>query len=165
MDICLIWAQAQGRAIGKQGTLPWKSPADLRHFRERTLGFPVVMGRCTWESLPLKPLPGRQNFVVTSRALSHPGVVAVPDLRQALELAATARPGKVFIAGGQALYEQAIKIADTLYVTQVATSVEAADAFAPRIDESQFELVERRSAPDVSPALCFEVYRRRRTPR
>lgn len=162
MDICLIWAQARNRAIGKAGALPWHAPADLRHFKTTTNGSPVIMGRRTWESLPFKPLPGRQNFVVASRPVDNPGAVRCSSLQNALELAATARPARVFVIGGQALYEQAIKVADVLYVTQVAADVADADAFAPVIDESRFELVSQENGPSTEPCLVFETYQRRR---
>lgn len=162
MEICLIWAQARNRAIGKNGTLPWHAPADLRHFKATTNGFPVIMGRRTWESLPFKPLPGRQNFVVSRRPVEA-GAVGCASLQDALALAGTAHPGKVFVIGGQALYEQAIQVADLLYVTQVDTEVPDADAFGPIIDENRFELVlQQAGAETESPRLLFETYARRR---
>ncbi|KWT98302.1 MULTISPECIES: dihydrofolate reductase [unclassified Variovorax] len=165
MELCLIWAQARSRAIGKAGTLPWRAPADLKHFKDLTGGYPVIMGRKTWESLPMHPLPGRLNIVVTSKPLQHEGGFACSSLEDALALAGTSRPAKVFVIGGQALYERAIRVADTLYVTQVDTNVIDADAFGPPIDASVFQLDAQVAVKDGSLNLVFETYRRQRNPR
>jgi dihydrofolate reductase len=162
MEICLIWAQDRNRAIGKNNTLPWRSPADLRHFKEMTKGHAVIMGRKTWESLPFKPLPGRQNYVLSRQPQDLTGAIPCQSLQDALLLAGYGNPTKVFIIGGQALYEQAARIADTLYVTQVGVAVPGADAFAPVIDESRYALDSQTPATDGDLELVFEVYRRRR---
>jgi dihydrofolate reductase len=161
MNLCLIWAQAHDRVIGRANTLPWHAPEDLKHFKALTAGHPIVMGRRTWESLPRKPLPGRQNFVISRQSDGFDGAIRCASLSDAIQMAATAAPPRLFVIGGQALYEEAIRVADTLFVTQVDEVVSDADAFAPAIDESRFELADQvRSTAD--PRLTFETYYRRR---
>ena len=90
MRLGLIWAQARGGVIGKDGGMPWHVPEDLAHFREVTTGAPVIMGRRTWESFPsrFRPLPGRRNIVVThSDSWANEGAERAPSLDAALELA------------------------------------------------------------------------------
>lgn len=134
MDLHLIWAQANHRAIGKQNTLPWRLPEDLRHFKELTMGYPAIMGRKTLESLPA-PLPGRQNIVLT-RSLDtplDPRVVRADSWQTALLLAGEARPARAYIIGGAEIYNAALRMADCIEMTEVAVDVDGADAFAPEI--------------------------------
>lgn len=136
MELCLIWAQARNRAIGKNNTLPWHIPEDLRQFKALTKGHPVIMGRNTFASLPAGPLPDRQNIVLSSQGGSfHPNAITALNMRQALEFAGASRPARVFIIGGQVVYEQALRIADTVFMTEVDLEIEGADAFAPEIPD------------------------------
>lgn len=118
------------------------------------------MGRRTWESLPRRPLPGRQNLVLSSTPVD--GAVRVASLQEGITMAGTSRPNRLFVIGGQTVYEKAIRIADTLFVTQVDVEVAGADAFAPVIDSRLFELASRSNVVPGEPALVFEVYKRRR---
>ncbi len=129
----LIWAEAAGGIIGADGRLPWSLPEDLAHFREITLGTPVVMGRKTWESLPerFRPLPERRNIVVTSRAdWSGAGAERAGSLGAALR---SAGPGRVWVIGGGELFRQSIDRADRLELTEVDLDV-AGDVIAPPRD-------------------------------
>jgi dihydrofolate reductase len=131
MQLYLIWAQARGRAIGRNNTLPWRLPEDLRHFKAATLDRPVIMGRKTFDSLPGGALPGRDNIVVTRdpASVTAAGVQVVTSLEDALALAAGAE--RVFVIGGAELYRLALPLADRLLVTEVDIDVDGADAFAP----------------------------------
>ena len=87
MRLGLVWAQARGGVIGKDGGMPWHVPEDLAHFKAVTSGHPVIMGRRTWESFParFRPLPGRRNIVVTgSPSWAEPGAVRAESLDAAL---------------------------------------------------------------------------------
>ena len=91
----LIWAQAEGGVIGRDGGMPWHVPEDLAHFKALTLGAPVVMGRRTWESFParFRPLPGRRNIVITrNRSYEAPGCEVVATLEEGIALARTTDP-------------------------------------------------------------------------
>jgi dihydrofolate reductase len=161
MQICLIWAQDRKGAIGKDNLLPWRLPEDLRKFKELTSGHLVVMGRNTWESLPRKPLPGRTNLVLTSspKAVSSAGALPVASLKAAVELASALRPNRLFMIGGGRVYQEALAIADLVYLTRVETEVADADAWAPVLP-CQWNLVSS-SGPLTSETglrYCFETW-------
>ena len=159
--IAVIAAVARNGVIGVENRLPWRLPEDMRRFRALTHGHAVIMGRRTWEAIG-KPLPGRQNLVVTRG--NHP---AVPDVEFAPSLdAALARvslPDPVFVIGGEALYRDALPRADVLYLTEIERDF-AGDARFPRFDRSRWRESEReaRTALDeVGPlAYDFAVYER-----
>ncbi len=130
--VVLIWAQARGGVIGRDGRMPWHLPEDLAYFRRVTLGHPVVMGRRTWDSLPdrLRPLPGRRTIVLSRRPdLVLPGAEVARSLAEALRLAG---PTTVFVAGGGEVYAQALPLATEALVTEVDLEVDG-DAYAPSL--------------------------------
>jgi dihydrofolate reductase len=133
MDLCLIWAQDRAGATGRDNKIPWHVPEDMQHFRELTLGCPVIMGRRTWEAIGSRALPGRQNIVLLREndQLELPGAVRASNIGDAIMLAGTAHPAKAFIIGGTDLHARALPVAQRVYVTEVDLEVEAADAFAP----------------------------------
>jgi len=139
VSVNLIWAQSANGVIGAGGTLPWRIPEDLAHFRELTHGHVVVMGRATWESLPprFRPLPGRRN-VVLSRNPSYdaPGATVVTSLPDAVEGADGA---DVWVGGGAAVYAAAISRADRLCITDVDLVVDG-DVLAPTIPADWVEV-------------------------
>jgi dihydrofolate reductase len=113
MSVTLILAAADNGVIGKNGAIPWHITDDLKRFKALTLGKRVVMGRKTWDSLPRKPLPGRDNVVVTRDAgWRADGAMAVTDL--ALALADDA-----MVIGGAELYRAALPLATRIELTQV----------------------------------------------
>ncbi len=145
MEINLIWAQNQDRVIGKDGAIPWHIPADLERFRALTMGYPIIMGRGTWESLPKKPLPGRMNIVVSKTIRGLPaGVWAADDLEAALDIVTPNEEveqtfEKVFIIGGERLYEEALPLANKVHITHVITKGEVVgDRFAPALNQEHF---------------------------
>ncbi|GAA4350098.1 dihydrofolate reductase [Microbacterium rhizosphaerae] len=134
----LIWAEAAHGVIGAEGGMPWHVPEDFAHFKELTLGSPVVMGRRTWDSLPdrFRPLPGRANIVVTRNPeWSADGAVRAASLDEALA-DAEERVGDadtVWVIGGAELFGLAMADADVLEVTELDLEV-AGDTFAPDRD-------------------------------
>ncbi|MGW9156328.1 dihydrofolate reductase [Microbacterium sp. NPDC055665] len=124
----LIWAEAHGGVIGAEGGMPWHVPEDLAHFKDITLGAPVVMGRKTWDSLPerFRPLAGRDNIVVTRQQdWSEDGA------RRAATVAEAVRGlDRVWIIGGAEIFRQVIGDADRLEVTELDLAVDG-DAYAP----------------------------------
>jgi len=152
--IVLIVALAKNRVIGRQGTLPWHLPDDLKLFKALTLGKPVVMGRKTYESIG-KPLPGRRNVVVSGQAdLTIPGCEVVGSLDHALDLLADA--AEVCIIGGATLYQAALPIADRLELTRIDANVDG-DVRLPPIDESAFFEAARAHHPsDERHAYAFD---------
>ena len=129
--LTLIVARARNGAIGKGGTIPWHAPEDLAFFQRETLGGALIMGRRTWESLPVKPLKGRLNCVVSSR----PGIAehVFPTPEAACEFASAHGYRRLYGIGGEAIYRHLLPLADRLLITEVALSVEGADAFFPDV--------------------------------
>ncbi len=128
MTVGLVWAQAANGVIGADGTLPWHLPEDLARFKALTMGSTVVMGRATWESLPVavRPLPGRHNVVLTRQpGWQAPGAEVCGSLAAALD-----RAGDVWVVGGASVYAEALPYADLVVVTELADAVEG-DTFAP----------------------------------
>jgi dihydrofolate reductase len=132
--VTLVAAVAQNGCIGRDGTLPWRIPEDLRRYRTITMGKVVVMGRKTWESIPAKyrPLPGRTNVVITRRAdyPLPPGVARAGSWQEARDDHAGR---EIVVNGGAEIYALAMPDADALDVTHVHRDV-AGDAFFPPID-------------------------------
>jgi dihydrofolate reductase len=123
----LVAAIARNGVIGAKGSLPWHLPEDLRHFRKITLGHPVIMGRRTWESLR-KPLPGRENIVVSRRAgFAAPGASVATSLAGAIALCA-GEP-VAFVIGGAELYAEALPLADGLVLTEIDRDYEGDTRF------------------------------------
>ena len=140
-SIHAIVAVASDWAIGRQGDLLCHLPADMRHFKEVTMGYSIVMGRKTFESFPRRPLPGRQNIVITRNTnWTYPGVTAVHSLGQAI---ASAQTDTVFVIGGAQIYEQALPMVDLLHLTLIHARWANADAFFPELDESEWEEIYR----------------------
>ena len=115
--VSLIAALAQNRVIGIENRLPWKLPEDLAHFKALTLGYPILMGRKTFESLG-RPLPGRRNIVITrNRDYQSPDCEIVVSIADALALCVEA--DEIFFIGGAELYKQVLPLVDRLYLTEV----------------------------------------------
>jgi len=136
MQLNLIFARAQRGAIGKNNTLPWHLPEDLAHFRQLTLGQPVIMGRATWDSLParFRPLPGRTNVVLTRQPDwdGGPGVARAGNLAEAIALCGDVP--HAWVIGGAQIYAQALPWAQRVEVTDIDLHIDGADAFAPTLD-------------------------------
>ncbi len=134
--IALIAAIDRRHVIGKGNALPWRLPADLKRFRELTMGAAVLMGRKTWESIG-RPLPGRRNLVLSGRELTLPeGVEWVGSPEAALEAVKDAP--LLFVIGGETLYRHFLPMADELFLTHVHTEIEGGDAFFPEIPPGSF---------------------------
>ncbi len=161
-EMVLIAAVARNGVIGRDGGLVFNEPADQRHFRESTQGWPVIMGRRTWDSLParVRPLPGRRNMVVSANAgLAAPGAEVVSSLDTALaRLPGVAR---VFVIGGARLYAEALPLAHRLMLTEIDADLPG-DTHFPAWDRAQFREAERTSArTDAGVAYHFVTYVRR----
>jgi len=132
MEKCLIVAVADNMAIGVRGGLPWHLAEDLKYFKRTTSGYPVIMGRTTYFSLPFRPLKGRRNIVLNLGGDPIPEVICANSFEEAFAAAEPAE--KCFIMGGASVYRAAINDMDRLFITHVHTEVEGADAFFPDID-------------------------------
>ena len=156
--VSIIAAVARNQAIGRKSQMPWRLPEDLKRFRRLTLGHAVVMGRRTFDSIG-KPLPGRDNIVVTrSREWNHPGCRTVNSIEAAL--ASVHEPQDAFVIGGAEIYALALPIACRLYMTEIEREFEG-DTFFPGFDRSRWREVARESRVLDGPegfAYHFVVY-------
>jgi dihydrofolate reductase len=158
MRLGIIYARARNGVIGKDNRLPWRLPEDLAHFRQTTLGCPVIMGRKTWDSLPPKfrPLPGRANVVVTRDGnWAADGVLRAGSLEDALALCGDAP--RVWVIGGAQLYAQAAPLADVAEVTEIDADFEG-DAFAPPLGPQWKESRRECHTAASGLAFCFVKY-------
>ena len=162
VKICLIVARGRNGIIGRDGQLPWRLRDDLLFFKKVTNGKPVIMGRKTWESLPVRPLPGRANIVLTrdwAYAADGARVYSGFNVAAAAARAMAAREGlsEVFVIGGAAVYERAFPMADRLYLTDVDEAPEG-DASFPDFDESEWhEVSEKRFEADARNDHAFTI--------
>jgi dihydrofolate reductase len=158
--LALVAAVAANGVIGRGNALPWRLPADLRHFRTLTTGHAVIMGRKTWESIG-RPLPGRQNIVVTRQpGYDAPGAEIARSLDEAL--ARVRLPDPAFCIGGGELYRQALARAQTLYLTEIARPFEG-DTHFPGWDRTAWRETARETPPPAAPedpACAFVTYTR-----
>ncbi len=142
--VTLIAAMAHNRVIGIDNSLPWDLPADMRHFREQTMGKPILMGRKTYDSIG-RPLPGRQNIVVTrDPAVAIEGCDVVHSIEEALQIVGDAP--EVMVMGGESFYRQLLPRADRLLLTLIELEIEG-DAWFPQWEEAEWEEVAREDHP------------------
>lgn len=161
MILSLIVAAAENDVIGRDGDLPWHLPADLKFFKETTMGCPVIMGRRTWESFE-GGLPGRDCIVVTRNPdLDIEEAVVASSLESAIAEAGEA--AQVFIAGGGEIYRLAMPLADRIILTRIHASPDG-DATFPPLDEQTWrrDSSEHREADERNAHACtFEIWQRR----
>ena len=142
--ISLIVAMAQNGVIGRDNALPWRLPADLKRFKEFTLGKPILMGRKTFEAIG-RPLPGRANLVLTrDRDWRAPGVIPVHSVEEALLQTRTCE--ELVAIGGAEIYRQLLPLARRIYLTHVHADIPG-DTYFPAFDPAQWDDVEFRSVP------------------
>lgn len=151
IPIALVVARARNGVIGRDGDLPWRLRSDLQLFKQNTMFKPMIMGRHTWDSLPLKPLPGRLNVVLSRDGSFAPkGAVVCERFEEALEIAREQADDdgaeEVCVIGGRALFELALPKAKRLYLTEVDAEPEG-DVHFPSFSESDWTEVRREAHP------------------
>ncbi|MEJ5029238.1 dihydrofolate reductase [Comamonas sp. MYb69] len=163
--IHLIFARARNGVIGRDNQLPWHLPEDMAFFKQKTAGGTVVMGRKTWDSLPprFRPLPGRDNVVVTRQSGWQPSPVServhvAADLEQALSTAqALGQP--VWVIGGAQIYAQSLALADEVWVTEIDQDFDG-DAHAPVLGDQWQEASRERHTSSNGLPFAFVCYQR-----
>ena len=162
--LSIIVAQAENRAIGLNGDMPWHLSGDLKRFKALTMGHPVVMGRRTWESLPKRPLVGRRNIVFSqSENFAPEGAEVVHSVNDLFDLLRDS-DDEVFIIGGGRIYNMLMPWVNRLYVTWVHKEFPNADTFFPVIDLSEFTKIhETEIMTDEKSGLefCYAEYDRK----
>ncbi|WP_281331116.1 dihydrofolate reductase [Polyangium sp. 6x1] len=167
--VAIIAAVADNGVIGIENRLPWRLPGDLAHFKATTMGKPILMGRKTWESIGEKPLPGRKNLVVTRREdYRANGAVVCHGWEEAIGrarlFAAEGGASEVVVIGGEALFAEALEVADRLYLTEVHARP-AGDSYFPPFNRAEWREIARRDEPAQgaeSPAYSILVLDRNR---
>ena len=159
MNLSIIVAASLNNAIGKNNQMLWNLPEDMRFFKNTTWGFPLIMGRKTYEALDCKPLGGRFNIVISRQpgyAASHPEIQVADGLLQAIELARKTDSKMAFIGGGGQIYHEALLLCDNIYLTRVFAKLEG-DAFFPDIPEDIFQLTHsKKIAADDKHAYAMD---------
>ncbi|MDP3677974.1 MAG: dihydrofolate reductase [Methylotenera sp.] len=141
-NLSVIVAVAHNSIIGQNNTLPWHLPEDLKRFRVLTTGHHIIMGRKTYESLG-RLLPGRTTVIVTRNANYHvEGALIASSLEAAIALCEN--DDEVFLIGGAELYQDGLKLANKLYITEIALDVQG-DAFFPAVDMNQWQETSREA--------------------
>ena len=156
----LIYARASNGVIGRDNTLPWHLPEDLAHFKRTTLGCPVIMGRKTWDSLPprFRPLPGRANIVVTrDTGWRAEGALVAHSIEAARELCPAG--SDAWVIGGAQIYAQALPLASTVVVTDIARDFDG-DAFAPTLGPEWREASREEHVAASGLPFAFVTYTR-----
>ena len=140
MKMSIVVAMAANGVIGRDNQLPWHLPADLKHFKQTTMGKPILMGRKTWESIG-RPLPGRTNIVITrDSSYSAAGCEVVNSIDAAI--AAAGEQDEVMVIGGAELYRQVLSDTDTIYLTRIHEAFDGDTCF-PELRNTEWHQVER----------------------
>ena len=164
MKKCLIVAIGENNEIGVKNALPWHLAEDLKYFKAVTKGYPVIMGRATYFSLPFRPLPGRKNIVLNLGGDPIPEVTCAYSFEEAYKEAEMTGAEKCFIMGGASVYRAALPEMDRLYITHVHTAVKDADAFFPEIEPEKWERIntsETKTDPETGYKFEFVIYERK----
>lgn len=154
----MIVARSRNHVIGKDNQMPWKISADLQFFKKVTMGYPIIMGRKTWESIG-RPLPGRRNIVV-SRNVNYLalGAELVGSLEQALDSLKEFK--RVFVIGGQQLFNQAFPLADELFITEIEIQVNG-DTYFDIPDPSDWQEIDRVQEKEGEIEFAYVTLRRK----
>ena len=158
--INIIFARAANGVIGLDGAMPWHLPEDMVHFKRMTMGWPVIMGRKTWDSLPprFRPLPGRSNVVVTRQAQwVAQGALVANSVLDALKLCEGS--SEVWVIGGAQIYAQTEPLAQRIEVTEIAQDFEG-DAFAPKLGTHWTEAAREAHVSSNGLKFSFITYKK-----
>lgn len=160
MQLNLIYARARNGVIGAHNALPWHLPEDMAHFKQLTMGCPVIMGRKTWDSLPprFRPLPGRQNIVVTRQPdWQASGALVAHSVEQACDLCPA--DATAWVIGGAELYALALALAQQAVVTEIDADFDG-DAFAPALGPAWREVTRQAQVSSTGLRFGFVTYQR-----
>ena len=154
--LSIISAIGNNNEIGKKNDLLWNLPTDMKHFRETTRGHTVIMGQKTFESLGQRVLPGRLNIILSKQAgLSYDQTEVVGSIAEAIALAERENYAEVFVIGGGQIYQEAMSMADTIYMTRVHTQIDG-DTLFPVIDDQWILDYSFPNVADAKHAYAFD---------
>ena len=152
MKISLIAAFAEEGVIGKDGKIPWTLKEDLKHFKNKTEGCSVVMGRKTYESIG-RPLPNRLNIVMTRNPKRQEGIKEVSNTKDALKVASS-YSDEIFIIGGEKIYEEFLPLATKMYLTKIDIKVKG-DTFFPSWNKNEWKELSKQDKKDVDQGIEY----------
>ncbi|MBN2571503.1 MAG: dihydrofolate reductase [Ignavibacteriales bacterium] len=141
MEKIIIAAISENNVIGKDGKLPWQSKKELKHFREQTFGYPIIMGRKTYEGIG-KELDGRLNIVISKNKklnTKKESIIIFNNFEKAVDYCEKENFEKIYFIGGESIFREAIKIADKIILSKFYYSVEG-DKLFPEIDQNIWKL-------------------------
>ena len=148
MTISLIAAMGENRVIGNKGKLPWHMPADMKYYREKTKGKPIIMGRKTFDSMGNKPLPNRTNIIIThDKNYRAEGAIVAHSADEALKAAGNAE--EIMVIGGQKIFGQFMQKADRIYLTIIGSNFDG-DTFFPKLGNEWKEVKKEKHNADKS---------------
>lgn len=157
MEIVLIAAMSSNRVIGNNNAIPWHIPEELQYFKRTTMGFPLIMGRKTHEAIG-SALPGRKNIVITrNKEIKYKGCLVVHSIDEALEASGDAR--RVFILGGENIFRQTIKIANTILLTVLDRDLDG-DTFFPEFSSEDFIQINSTRIEKTEPFTIYTFIRK-----
>ena len=149
-EVIIIVAVSENNVIGKDNKIPWYIKEDLTRFKKLTTNHTIIMGRKTFLSLPKKPLPNRENIVLSRSNFKFDNVIVKKSLSEAIKCS---KNNKIFIIGGTSVYKEAIKVANRLEITKIHKTYEG-DTFFPNISMSDWELIKEEKRENYS----FQTY-------
>jgi len=152
LKISLIAAFAEEGVIGKDGKIPWTLKEDLKHFKNKTEGCSVVMGRKTYESIG-RPLPNRLNIVMTRNPKRQEGIKEVSNTKDALKVASS-YSDEIFIIGGEKIYEEFLPLATKMYLTKIDIKVNG-DTFFPSWNKNEWKELSKQDKKDVDQGIEY----------
>ena len=153
MRIQLIWAQDKNGGIGKNGKLPWHISEDLINFKKITNNHPIIMGRITWESLPIKPLPNRRNIVLSNN--NYKDVECFNNINDCIKTLKNDNVNSIFIVGGSSIYSEFLNIASDLHITLIHKNENGIDCFFPKSLDHIKNTFILSSEEDLSPDATY----------
>ena len=156
MDIHLIWAQDLNGGIGKDGKLPWHISEDLKNFKKLTIDSPIIMGRKTWDSLPIKPLPDRRNIVLSRSNQNE--VETYQSYDDCMNALLKDSIDKVFVIGGRSVYELFFYDADFLHLTNINLLEPGIDEFFPISMKSINKHFKQVSKKQIAPNAVYTFW-------
>ncbi|WP_339022500.1 dihydrofolate reductase [Spiroplasma endosymbiont of Crioceris asparagi] len=155
--IILIWAESKNKVIGRDNFLPWNIKAEMEHFQNVTKNKTVLMGRKTWESLKIKPLPNRENIVLSKTMKNNQAFQNLKIINNLDEIIDFKNSNQeLFIIGGLSVYQSTLDLADKLIISEINQEYEG-DVFAPKVDFEKFILLEEKQYD----GFCVKTYLRK----
>jgi dihydrofolate reductase len=142
--LSILVAMAKNRVIGKDNTLPWQLPPDLKRFKQLTMGHHIVMGRKTYESIG-RPLPGRTSIIITRQPdYQVPGAIVVASIDQALKVSSEGQEigQEIFVIGGAEIYQQALELCQRIYITEIQQEFDG-DTLFPELNQQEWREISR----------------------